>query len=821
MGRFALTNLWYRIFSPGTLIQKRYGSFKALLEKDSLAHDLMARLQSFYEGEPRVELSAVEAAYEKLSETISGMIEDLQRMNPGQYTKLSEVFRSIDASVRKEFPPHKGDISSPLILRLDEVPSGAKGILGAKAWNLSRIAMELKLPIPPGFVITTRAFHLFCERNQLQEKIAPYLAQLDVSSAQSLEDVSRKITALIDEAVLPQKLVEAMDDSLEEIAAEDTSSPRFAVRSSAIGEDEYLSFAGQFTTVLDVEPRNLSEAYKTVIAGKYTPHALHYLVRNGLIERETPMAALVMRMLDAEVSGVVYSRDPVAPDSKTVKVYAVQGQGESLVSGKQAPHIVEVTRALPHEVVRSCQVNLDDESAKRLATWAIQLESHFRAIQDIEWCKDRKGNLYLLQSRPLRVDRSQANSCVVIPSAIRSELLVSEGEKAAGGVDAGQVFVLSSPSDFKSIPPNTVLVAHTTSPAFAQVLPRLRAVVTDIGSIADHFASVAREAGLPTLVNTRFATSVLKHGAMVTVDADHRKVFAGIVEELLNPACREEEKAAESPFRQHVRRMLDSISPLNLIEPRSPGFSQENCRTFHDIIRYAHEKAIEEMFYTTRESGSSLRGARKLVSDIPVSLYVLDLGEGLGKNVPRGKEIRLSDVVSPSLRALWKGLSHPGIAWPQEVRHMDWGELSRVAEGGGIISLNSQLLASFAITSQEYLNANIRFGYHFAVIDSFCSKDPRKNYVSLRFEGGGGTYDGRRLRILFLSRILEAHGFEVHMERDIIHSQLRTVSDVTVESKLELIGYLLAFTPLKDMELYGIADVETLTTEFERGHAAL
>jgi pyruvate,water dikinase len=276
-----------------------------------------------------------------------------------------------------------------------------------------------------------------------------------------------------------------------------------------------------------------------------------------------------------------------------------------------------------------------------------------------------------------------------------------------------------------------------------------------------------------------------------------------------------------NPFRQRMRRILDSISPLNLTDPGSPRFSLENCRTIHDVIRYTHEKAIEEMFSTAQAGNPGLRGAKKLLSDIPVSLFVLDLGGGLSKEVSGSKKIRLHDIVSPSLRSLWKGLSHPGIAWPQEVRHMDWGELSRVAEGGGIISLNSQLLASFAITSRDYLNANIRFGYHFAVIDSYCSMDFRKNYIFLRFEGGGGSYEGRYLRILFLSRILEKHGFEVDMERDIIHSRLRAVSDATVENKLELIGYLLAFTPLKDMRLHDAADVEALITEFEQGHAEL
>ena len=127
---------------------------------------------------------------------------------------------------------------------------------------------------------------------------------------------------------------------------------------------------------------------------------------------------------------------------------------------------------------------------------------------------------------------------------------------------------------------------------------------------------------------------------------------------------------------------------------------------------------------------------------------------------------------------------------------------------------DSQLLASFALLSADYLNINIRFGYHFVVIDTLCGANPRENYVSLRFKGGGAAFEGRHLRGRFLARVLEEHGFEVRLEGDIVDVRLRGIASSELEAKLEVLGFLLGFTRLLDMKLDNMENVETLVDEF-------
>ncbi|NTV34152.1 MAG: pyruvate phosphate dikinase, partial [Deltaproteobacteria bacterium] len=522
-----------------------------------------------------------------------------------------------------------------------------------------------------------------------------------------------------------------------------------------------------------------------------------------------------------------------------IMVYSVWGLGELLVKGAAAPDRIEIARdggslrvvkkekasgdskmvlsrpglveTVALDPIEKEHHSLTESMALQLASWSLKLESCFGGPQDVEWCLDRAGNLYVLQSRPLRLEGPAPRTCDVPSSDISNPVLLSGGERAASGIGTGTVFILSSPSDLKDVPEESVLVSRTTSPKWTQVLGRVKAVVTDVGSVAGHFASVAREWGVPVLVNTAVATQVLRAGETVTVDADRGTVFRGVVEPLLNLPCDLKTHLPENAFRRRLRRMLDRISPLHLTNPDSPDFVPEKCETLHDLLRFIHEKAVREMFSLGGRGKGRVRGARKLVSEVPVTLYMLDLGDGV-RDTGEKRGILLEDVKNIPLRALWKGLSRPDIAWSSEIRHFDWEEFDRLSSG--IIGLDSQSLASFALLSADYLNINVRFGYHFVVIDTLCRPFPRENYISFRFGGGGANLEGRLLRTTFLGRVLEAQGFETNLQGDTIDATFHKGSPAELEGRLEVLGFLLGFTRLMDMKLESMQTVDTLVKEF-------
>ena len=121
-------------------------------------------------------------------------------------------------------------------------------------------------------------------------------------------------------------------------------------------------------------------------------------------------------------------------------------------------------------------------------------------------------------------------------------------------------------------------------------------MITDIGSVTSHLASVAREFGVPTIVDAGQATTVLAEGQDITMVADQTTVYQGLVPELAAQARPTRKPMFHSPVHQRLRTILDRLAPLNLTDPKAPDFAPSGCRTVHDIIRFAHEKAMQEMF---------------------------------------------------------------------------------------------------------------------------------------------------------------------------------------------------------------------------------
>ncbi len=199
--------------------------------------------------------------------------------------------------------------------------------------------------------------------------------------------------------------------------------PPLAVRSSAIGEDgARASFAGQHATVLGVDAGGVAQAIERVRASASEPGALAYRARLGLVG-DPRMGVVVQRLVDAEIAGVLFTRDPRTGKSERV-IEASWGLGEAVVAGLVTPdgyrlrgaEVIErrtgmkdvAIRLAPGGGTQEVEVSperarapcLDDARLAALAALADRCEAVFGAGQDLEWAF-AGGELHLLQWRPI------------------------------------------------------------------------------------------------------------------------------------------------------------------------------------------------------------------------------------------------------------------------------------------------------------------------------------------------------------------------------------------------------------------------------------
>jgi pyruvate,water dikinase len=446
-----------------------------------------------------------------------------------------------------------------------------------------------------------------------------------------------------------------------------------------------------------------------------------------------------------------------------------------------------------------------------LAECAAAFERILGYPQDFGWARGDGDRPVIVNVRPALVpDESTGIAAGPSEPFAGAEVLLAGGETAQTGIAAGPVVHVSE-DNLDRFPHGAVAVARDAGPKLSVVLRRASAVITEIGASIGHLATIARELRIPAVFGAPGAMERLPEGLEVTVDAGEKTVYRGIVEALLASRASSTELYPTDPEYVALRRLLRWIMPLDLIDPDSSGFSVANCRTYHDVIHFAHERSIEELLKLQDRAGLKRRFAGKLDMDVPLDLFVLDLGGGVSGGARA--RIRIDDIISKPFAAFLGGLA----------RKETWGREPGTLGLRDIISGFDRTFAAMtgspeyagrnhAIVAENYMNVGLRLGYHYSVIDSYLSGNVNQNYVYFRFAGGFADEARRRRRANFIREVLEQLRFKVTVKGDLVVGKLKIADSREVVSALTRLGELTGFTRQIDLEM----DSENRVEQFRR-----
>ncbi len=806
----------YRVFAPGAVLRTTYEAFQRLLSFDSRSHEMMAELESLYYQGKKEDFSKISQKYNELAESVNGMVSSLEEMAPGSYLGLPAYFRKFDFYSRFFLFPPSLNFGTPFVLEFAE-DTILTPLAGSKSTRLVEIADDLDLSIPCGFVITTNSFNYLLEYNDLRPAITSLLSSIDIQDTNQLLQISASLMDIIRTAEIPPDIETAIRYASRRLREKKTEHRLIAVRSSALSEDGQCSFAGQYASYLNIKLEDLLDAYLKVLSSKYSPEALAYRINCGLSDEETPMAVMILEMVDASCAGVLYTADPSGIEEDTLFVHATHGLGESVVSGTVIPDVFTVDKTTnqlqeikddPHP---SKGDTLTEAQILELSREGLLIEHHFGEPQDIEWAIRKDGSIIFLQSRPLQVTTHENQSVSSFdPGSCKP--LFSAGVMAASGIGSGKAWCPDADHPLKDIEKGAILVIRETLPSYVKILHQVSGVIAELGSSAGHFATVCREFGVPLLLGVDQNIHHITHGQGLTLSADDTTVYPDDTLALVHriPAYIRDK---DLPFYRKLRSILDFITPLKLVDPHAADFTQEGCRSLHDIIRFSHEMAVQSMFSIGDRWGGRRGVKKKLQTGLPFEVFLVDVGGGLDKNAA-GQDIITVDLVhSTPFQALWRGLNHSGISWGEQT-YYDWKSYDQLAMSDAFAFQSSSDSATYAVLGKEYLNINIRFGYHFTVVDALCEPESAANYCSMRFAGGGGDFDGRELRILFLTSVLEQLDFHVESKGELLDARLTGMSVDKLMERIESLGKLLGVTKQMDMRLKDENMVEEQVKKF-------
>ncbi len=423
---------------------------------------------------------------------------------------------------------------------LDEVRRTDVDVVGGKGANLGEL-IAAGFPVPPGFVVTADAYLAAIDRSGVRAELAEICSRAATASPDELSRLAGHARELVGGVVLPA-------DAAEEILLQFDGlgvGTRVAVRSSATAEDTAdTSFAGMNETFTNVRRPELLDRITACWVSLFGDRVVAYRAERDLVD-EPAIAVIVQQMVDSDRSGVMFTMDPAAREQLVIE--GALGLGEVVVSGRVEPDTYRVDRKsgglrevrVGRQEVRIvngpagdvtevlddslawARVLTDDEVA-RVAQLGLEIERHYGSPQDIEWSfvGDR---VFIVQSRPI----TTLDALDAAASRDSGEPAVLQGLGVGDRIASGRVRVLEAPGDGHLLESGEVLVAAMTSPDWVPTMRRAAALITDAGGSTCHAAIVSRELGIPAIVGTRTATTMLRDGDTVTVEASSGQVFRG------------------------------------------------------------------------------------------------------------------------------------------------------------------------------------------------------------------------------------------------------------------------------------------------------
>jgi pyruvate,water dikinase len=376
-----------------------------------------------------------------------------------------------------------------------------------------------------------------------------------VSNPTELQRVATQIQTKIKTGKIPGDVAVEISKSYKKLSGV-FKKAQVAVRSSATAEDlPGASFAGQQATFLNIKgDNNLLNAVRECWASLFTARAIFYRVQNKINQDRVKISVIVQKMVQSDVSGVMFTINPVNNDKERLVIEAVWGLGEMIVQGSVTPDNYAVqkdsffilSKEISDQKVQLIKVNgvtkeakvprekmgvqkISDEEIIKIARLGQKLQDHYYYPQDVEWAKEG-ASIYIVQTRPITTMNMKQASLSDTKANTEMESVITPiltGTSASPGIGTGHVKVLKSPKEIEKVKNGDVLVAKMTSPDYVPAMKRASAILTDEGGPTSHAAIVSRELGVPCIVGTKDATTKLKEGWVVTVDGSRGQVYLG------------------------------------------------------------------------------------------------------------------------------------------------------------------------------------------------------------------------------------------------------------------------------------------------------
>lgn len=445
------------------------------------------------------------------------------------------------------------------------------GLVGGKNASLGEMVSNLLsvgVKVPNGFAITSQAYWYYLCENKLEDPLRQIIEKItDYHNVEQVQQAGFQARLLFNDGVIPDDLAAEIQECYQQLVQEYNGRTDVAVRSSATAEDlPTASFAGQQETFLNINsPESLLDAYKRCLASLFTDRAIVYRFEKGFDHFKVALSVGVQKMVrsDEASSGVAFTLDTETGHRGVVLIESSWGLGEAIVQGTVTPdsflvckptllqgkqsiirrvlgkkqikmvysssdnNKIESQMVSPHDMQR---FSLNDDEVLTIARLCCSIEQHYSALagkpvaMDVEWAKDgQDSTIYIIQARPETVHTDEKSRVLTRyvwqdDTAVKNASVLVSGASVGSSIVAGTARVVKNIKQINLVQPGDIIITDMTDPDWMPVLKQAGGVITNKGGRTCHAAIVSRELGIPAVVGTGQATSVIRDGQDITID---------------------------------------------------------------------------------------------------------------------------------------------------------------------------------------------------------------------------------------------------------------------------------------------------------------
>jgi pyruvate,water dikinase len=759
-------------------LQSLFNNFRRILDQNNTALELMAAMERSLGGEYIFDRTFIEESVRQLSSCVHHVAYNLNALTGNAHVALYDRFQEIRAKLDQILAGDPGTDAAPAVVPFSDVGWEMEPVVGLQTVCLAELRRHSRAAVADGFVVTT----------------AGSRALLGDMTANGVDRPAGRRRA---------EVLEAMREATHALVP-GSGGEALTVTVLVLGETDQAPVPAQ----------------EGVPAGEVVPTVIRVLTEaavpaSGKGLPGPPLVVLVQEAVPGVLSGTVHTRQaagqrpdrlritarlPQAPDSEDLyqlhrahpfdivaSEVAARPFDFRLPDGRQPHHAVGAN------LLRGSAL-LTPEPVRMLAEMALALERMLGAPCVMHWDMPADGTCVVRRVSPLYGLAGEEPSPDLTEALEQAAVRCRGGQTVQSGVAAGRVVHVAEGLPPETFPAGAIAVARTASPRLAPLLLRAGGVLTEIGTAAGHLATVARELRVPAVFGIPDLLRQVPPDMNVTVDAGETVVYEGILEPLLRYGAARADLYPTDPEYRLLRRLLRFIQPLRLVDPESSDFSPRGCRSFHDIIHFCHEQAVNELVNLHRHRpGSSGLHTRRLSIEAPIQISVLDIGGGIAADA--GPAPGMSDIRSEPLVAFLEGLRRPEAlgSTPPALRLRDI--LSGMPRS--LAALNApadSMRGNLAIAGRDYLNLSLRLGYHFSVVDAYLGADLQRSHIYFRFVGGLAEAELRVRRANFIRDVLASLDFSVSQKGDLVVGRLKLVAAECLRSALIALGALTTFT---------------------------